>query len=184
MLEPYEQRSFNHPLIGLYEKLKMNSGYLAFCYRYHSTELSKYFCVSVVSLSLPPPLSLHMYLFILKSVNHAHKQKSRHLEWGDTFVAESCNTFRNTNCYPSRGKRLCVGVVIMLWGCLFLSFDLWSSKDQRPKVAFDPNTFYVRYNSYQRWSSKHGGFDLKASCYVTWPCITAACIYTWLTCSC
>lgn len=56
MLEPYEQRSFNHPLIGLYEKLKMNSGCLAFCYRYHSTELSKYFCVSVVSLSLSAPL--------------------------------------------------------------------------------------------------------------------------------
>lgn len=63
MLEPHEQRSFNHPLIGLYEKLKMNSGNLAFCYRYHFTELSKYFCASVVSFALPASLSVYLFLF-------------------------------------------------------------------------------------------------------------------------
>lgn len=169
MLEPYEQRSFNHPLIGLYEKLKRNSGYLAFCYRYHSTELSRYFCVCSHSFSLPASLST--YILIYTKISKAWSQKAKlpfRMRWQLHFWMHlkviQIVTSAMGGCGYALGRLLRYEVV-----CLFLSFDLWSSEDLRSKIAFDPCSFMTKIIQISKVIIKARGLWSQSNllCYVT-----------------
>lgn len=127
--------------------------------------------VSVVTLSLSPPLSLHIYLFILKSVKQGHKKQSCRLEWGDFWMHLKVIQISEIQIVTSAmgggyalGRLLRYEVV-----CLFLSFDLWSSEDLRSKIAFDPGSFMPKIIQISKVIIKARGLWSQSNllCYVT-----------------